>query len=614
MNNLPERLQQVDFSQNRPQREILRARLLTQASAQLTGLAKKEKWIMRFKSITLAVVFTAAMAGMILTFSWFILPFTKSPAAQENTTQDVNQIVTAMFEAQTQEAALALPSETPAPTAPDFLTYTNHEYGIAFDYPPSWSITETSVPQGTQLGERSLNRFDSNNEFSGMFLIEVKKGTDWILEIKARKYEKYECGGFTTSFFANFVPGENTFKPLEVLNKKAVRLRPEDGFAFITLGNTGKEPYPVPIVFPRLPGECEEWAGSDEEVFLFQWENNQMPLFIDIIYYSTYFTEDNLQNRTIDSEVLEEMDSIVESLRFQSVTETENVTQQPEHENESINPPQKEGYSVVLQANLQDETKTDIYIRNIKTGEEKFFITLENVYRDHYHPAEYVNDSLYVLHRISDIENWTDELWAYDSNGKGKFLYSEKGLTFRVSPNSNLIAIAFNPSGFGSGNKLHFLDSSGNVIKKFNAEELGNIGEYHQLMPLDWSSDGKLFWSVFHAGASAKNYIRVTVKDWQVASYNISNIDILDMMESDLNPNTGILAYSNHPPIFDAGTSEQFQNSGKTVTLFLYELYTRKTQAIASSTAKYFRPEWLSNDILEYNNPDNAGRLYYKIR
>jgi hypothetical protein len=116
MNNLPERLQNVDFSQNRKQREILRARLLAKASTQLPRLAKKEKWTMRFKSITLAVVFTAAMAGMILTFSWFILPFTKSPAAQENTTQDVNQIVTAMFEAQTQEAQQAIAKETEVPS------------------------------------------------------------------------------------------------------------------------------------------------------------------------------------------------------------------------------------------------------------------------------------------------------------------------------------------------------------------------------------------------------------------------------------------------------------------------------------------------------------------
>ena len=325
MNNLPERLQNVDFSKNREQREILRARLLAKASTQLPKLAKKEKWTMRFKSITHVIIFTAVMAGMALMFSWFILPFTKSPAAQGDTSQGVNQIVTAMLEAKAREAYPTLLSETPTPITPDFLTYTNHEYGIAFDYPPSWSITETLVPQGTQIGERTLNRY---NIYSGSFLIELKKGEDWILEIIARKPEKFECGGFATSSLANFVPGENTFKSLEVLNKKALRFRAENGFAYINLGNMGIEPYPVLVVFPRLPGECEQWAGSDEEIFLFQWENYQTPLAIEFVYYSTYFTEDNLKNRTIDTKILEEMDSIVESLRFQSVAETKNTTPQ----------------------------------------------------------------------------------------------------------------------------------------------------------------------------------------------------------------------------------------------------------------------------------------------
>ncbi len=61
----------------------------------------------------------------------------------------------------------------------------------------------------------------------------------------------------------------------------------------------------------------------------------------------------------------------------------------------SPTPSEPDDFKVVTQPSFQDTSKTDVYLQNHHTGEEIFFITLEDVHMAHYHNNEYHNGHLY---------------------------------------------------------------------------------------------------------------------------------------------------------------------------------------------------------------------------
>jgi hypothetical protein len=209
----------------------------------------------------------------------------------------------------------ALPSATPQFTSTQSSqTYSNPDYGFAFDYPPGWEVTETVVPPGTTLSNRSMHRYDINVTNEPILLIDLMKGADWILELVAYPQTTGACPGGMGS-----VPDDQSYQHLQILGRQAARLRVEDG-----LGWNPPERAPLstlPIMYYKLSGECaESWPDSSipagEVVFLFGYSHPERPFALFITYYSNQFTDANLQNRNIDYAVVREMDQIVQSLRL----------------------------------------------------------------------------------------------------------------------------------------------------------------------------------------------------------------------------------------------------------------------------------------------------------
>lgn len=150
MNKLPERLEQLDFSKNSRQREALRARLLSQASAQLPGLAQKEKRNLRLGVFVRLTAIAAALVIFIIGVNWpkaVVAPL-PSPAPE------IHQIVSATFQAMTQEAqqtAAALPTGTPTP-APDLNPVVTATIQVVTEAAQPTAVvypTETPIPVPT---------------------------------------------------------------------------------------------------------------------------------------------------------------------------------------------------------------------------------------------------------------------------------------------------------------------------------------------------------------------------------------------------------------------------------------------------------------------------------
>jgi hypothetical protein len=274
-------------------------------------------------------------------------------------------------------------------------------------------------------------------------------------------------------------------------------------------------------------------------------------------------------------------------------------------------------FELVTQPSSQDASKTDVYIRNSNTGEESLFITLEDVYTRHYHNSEYHNGNLYIIRRIgyeegSSDEEWSDELWRYDSQGKGTCIYSTKGLDFRVAPDESHIAVRDSPSESEEA-RLAFLSSQGNLVQGFTVDQLGDLDfpDPPHISALKWSDDGGALWGALQMGPRPQAFWRVMVGSWQVDTYDVLQLPI--QSEYDLNANIGKLAYSDYPAMYDVQSAEEFEESKQPVTLFVYDFDGQSTQEIATSVAKPFNPTWLDDSSIECDSPDEEGRIVYTV-
>jgi hypothetical protein len=271
-------------------------------------------------------------------------------------------------------------------------------------------------------------------------------------------------------------------------------------------------------------------------------------------------------------------------------------------------------FEVILQPDAQDDMRTDVFIRNVATGEQSFFLNLEDVYRQQYHPAEYQNGHLYIILRKGDPfaqdAVWSDELWQYDSQGNGIQLYSAKGLDFRVAPAESIIAIQYDISGENpnEGISLVFVNTHGDVVHELQVEAPDQLVAYAS-SPNSWSDDGLTYWGSLDAGPTPHYFYVVNTASWQFSTYPVSQLHLGH--DYALNPNTGRLVYSDYPVFFIVEALQEFQDSGKAVTLGLFDLNSQNVQIIATSAAKAFQPEWLDERTVEYNDPGSAERIVY---
>ena len=272
-------------------------------------------------------------------------------------------------------------------------------------------------------------------------------------------------------------------------------------------------------------------------------------------------------------------------------------------------------YSVVLKENTSDKTKTDVYLKNSKTGQENFYATISDVYSDNYHPAEYHNGNLYIIIRTGgnlgyeNNPNWTDELWKYNAQKQGIKLFSNQGLDFRVSDDEKFIVIIGNV-GSTANQDLTFTNDSGNVLKAFSISQLGLEGG---VSPIKWS--GSYFWGSNYAEAGAiQNIVKIDAINFQIENFDVSNLNIINGSEFDLNSTKEKIVFSNFPHFYDVDSAKAYEQSGAKVDLTVYDLNTKSQQIIATSVAKAFEPKWIDENTLEYNNPNGEGRLTKQIQ
>lgn len=265
-------------------------------------------------------------------------------------------------------------------------------------------------------------------------------------------------------------------------------------------------------------------------------------------------------------------------------------------------------YKAIYKKNPNNPTLTDIYLQRTDTRAELFYLTLSNIYTDHYHSREYHQGNLYLIKRIGydgyPDETWTDELWRYDSSRNGTKLYSVKGLDFRVRSDEQLIAIITNEN-------LELLDYEGQRIITFDSVSLIADPEITTAFGFEaWGTNS--IWLSNNFGPNLLGMAKLDTTTYEIKKYNLLGLPAGPEYALDINSEK--IAFSNYPALFDTDSAQEYASSGAQVNLIIYDLNTKSQQKIATSITKEFQPKWLAAKTLEYTDPDSDSRVTIVVK
>ncbi len=242
-------------------------------------------------------------------------------------------------------------------------------------------------------------------------------------------------------------------------------------------------------------------------------------------------------------------------------------------------------FEVALKENKIDKTNTDVYLKD-KEGKEIFFATIPDVYRNHYHPAEYHKGNLYVILRKGKVSsrNWSDELWKYNQLRQGLKLFTGQGIDFRVSEDEKLIAVE-------TGKEVSILDADGRVLKVFKDKELIlNLYEESDIGILSTTSN--YIWLSNKFGPNLTGLIKINALNFEITKYELSTGS-----EYAVNFYKEKVAYSNYPNPLDEVQVEEYKNKDLKVNLTVYDLNSKEKKLSRLQTQNLFTQSGLTKTL-----------------
>lgn len=265
---------------------------------------------------------------------------------------------------------------------------------------------------------------------------------------------------------------------------------------------------------------------------------------------------------------------------------------------------------VTVRPNAADATLSDIVLFDpADPSKEEIFATMPGIFREHYHTAEYHNDTIYLIKRTGFADGkliddtWTDSLWKIDSKKNETKLASGKGLDFRVSENEKNIAVLI-PNAVKPSLDISFIDDNGERITTMNSADMG-LGKYELgIFPLFWADETLWFTAGLGPNISVINKIdNIAATGAQHVQYDVAKLGI-HSGEFSLDPEKELIASSDAPAIFDADSMKNFLDSNKKVTLYTYNLNTKEKKEVTTTSARFFQPFWVGPGKLEFNDPN----------
>jgi hypothetical protein len=262
-------------------------------------------------------------------------------------------------------------------------------------------------------------------------------------------------------------------------------------------------------------------------------------------------------------------------------------------------------FGVSLHPNVENSDDIQVYVKRENSAYP--FAVVQDVYMEHYHPAELQEGTLFILRRLhGDAGAFTDELWTYSITGKSQRLFAGRGIDFRASPSGVLVAIESNSSLIIERTdtaEMHTI--SIDELAGANAATLQALtdtnGEPPQISLEGWSGDSKEFWGSLGWVGIPSYFFRIDPITGAVESFNTSVLQ--NSGEYVLEPNTARIAYSSYPRMFDTDTEARFRVSKSPVELRVLHLLDGRSTPIGTSAARPFTPLWTGTSTLEFAHP-----------
>jgi len=287
------------------------------------------------------------------------------------------------------------------------------------------------------------------------------------------------------------------------------------------------------------------------------------------------------------------------------------------------------------QLKIPKELPVVISVRDKKTYEEKFKFEIADVLLNHYHPIETHTCGVYTIRMLNydpqetiQVPGFKKELWRYDYNGM-----SENILTFAENDTFGTYHLFYNddfridPSESHLVLKRSYLGHSDYALVIKSLKTKDNIFElvyekflkqYPKLMGTiglkQWTKDGGYFWGEIFAGADVLAFLRIKRDTWKI---EVLPVPQGTMGGDALNSELGYVTYDNGPPWtgdyeFDLLIKEEWQEQGKTVSFYLYNLFTEEEILLTTTNDPLwsFKPKWISDTELEYYLSSGERKIY----
>lgn len=205
-------------------------------------------------------------------------------------------------------------------------------------------------------------------------------------------------------------------------------------------------------------------------------------------------------------------------------------------------------------------------------------------------------------------DEYKEEVIKFDYEGNKILIYEGRNVEISVSPNGEYFIIIENPYFLNrnseSERNLKILDRNDKVV----FDEAIDSKMVTDIEPYGWNENE--FWAMFRYGPGIPELL---ILNADTHEYEVRE-NKADFDDLDINMKNGWICYSDFPLFFDIDSYNEFKESKKDVTLYLYNLFTDEKIYIETSISKEFMPRWVDEYTFEYSDPNSDQRLRYTLK
>ncbi len=257
----------------------------------------------------------------------------------------------------------------------------------------------------------------------------------------------------------------------------------------------------------------------------------------------------------------------------------------------------------------------------------------------HYHPYEQMKCAIYFSRSFNydyeknePLPNNQTGIWKYNYEGFGEeIIRTAETISgersdyvsfyqndFRVSPNELHISLTVSYQG-QSDYALIIKDlETRKDVFKLTLTELLEIDEQFvgSFGFLEWTDDGRYFWTSLYDGAYVKGWVRIDTNDWSYEAFPAPPDRTLNGYQ--LNTESGWVPFMpggvwTGMDIVEEQVSRDRAERGETLDLYLYNIYTEEEILVADTEATSWvdvGTEWTDDKTLQYKLPSGEKAIF----